>query len=87
MRRLLEYLNELGYGSLATLAGRYYAMDRDKRYDRIKIAYEGMTQRKGEEVETEKLINVRARGGEEFLFIVHNCTSVLFIVHVLVFYL
>lgn len=61
MRRLLQYLKELGYGSLATLAGRYYAMDRDKRYERIKIAYEGMTQRKGEEVETDKLINVRGR--------------------------
>ncbi len=29
-------------GSLATLTGRYYAMDRDKRWERVKIAYDAM---------------------------------------------
>jgi 2,3-bisphosphoglycerate-independent phosphoglycerate mutase len=29
-------------GKIATVTGRYYAMDRDKRWERIKIAYDGM---------------------------------------------
>ena len=29
-------------GSIATVTGRYYAMDRDKRWERVKIAYDGM---------------------------------------------
>jgi 2,3-bisphosphoglycerate-independent phosphoglycerate mutase len=29
-------------GSIATITGRYYAMDRDKRWERVKIAYDGM---------------------------------------------
>ncbi|KAI8874205.1 2,3-bisphosphoglycerate-independent phosphoglycerate mutase [Ramicandelaber brevisporus] len=38
------------YGSLATVMGRYYAMDRDKRWERLKIAMEGLTRLKGESV-------------------------------------
>ena len=29
-------------GSIATITGRYYAMDRDKRWERVKLAYDGM---------------------------------------------
>ncbi len=32
-----------GLGGVATLVGRYYAMDRDKRWDRVRIAYEAIT--------------------------------------------
>ena len=35
-------------GKIATVVGRYYAMDRDKRWDRIKIAYDLYTNSKGE---------------------------------------
>ena len=35
-------------GKIATIIGRYYAMDRDKRWERIKIAYDAMVNRKGE---------------------------------------
>ncbi len=34
---------QIGVGKIATLSGRYYAMDRDKNYDRTKIAYDNMT--------------------------------------------
>ena len=34
-------------GRLASFVGRYYAMDRDKRWDRIKIAYDLLTEGKG----------------------------------------
>lgn len=35
-------------GKIATITGRYYAMDRDKRWERIKIAYDALVNRKGE---------------------------------------
>jgi 2,3-bisphosphoglycerate-independent phosphoglycerate mutase len=36
-------LNQLGLGHIATISGRYYAMDRDKRWDRVEKAYDAMT--------------------------------------------
>lgn len=57
--RVLKKLKEINYGSLATVVGRYYAMDRDKRWERIKIAYEGLVQGKGEATTPDKLIEVR----------------------------
>jgi 2,3-bisphosphoglycerate-independent phosphoglycerate mutase len=36
---LIEQMNEYGIGRLATVVGRYYAMDRDKRWERIELAY------------------------------------------------
>lgn len=42
--KLLEAkMQELGVGKIATLSGRYYAMDRDNRWDRIQKAYIAMT--------------------------------------------
>lgn len=40
--RLQEYLQELGVGKIATLMGRYYAMDRDNRWERVERAYAAM---------------------------------------------
>lgn len=40
-------LAELGAGKIATLTGRYFAMDRDNRWDRVKAAYEAIVQGKG----------------------------------------
>ena len=36
-------------GELATVIGRYYAMDRDKRWERIKIAIDGFLKGEGED--------------------------------------
>ena len=41
-------LTEIGVGKIATVSGRYYAMDRDKHYDRVKIAYDAMVLGEGE---------------------------------------
>lgn len=41
-------LAELGVGALATVVGRYYAMDRDNRWDRVQKAYDAMTCRSAE---------------------------------------
>ena len=43
-----EKLQELGIGSIATISGRYYAMDRDNNYDRLKKAYDAMVYGVGE---------------------------------------
>lgn len=40
LKQLEEKIKELGVGKIATVVGRYYAMDRDKRYDRVKLAYD-----------------------------------------------
>lgn len=37
---LQDNINELNLGSISTISGRYYAMDRDNNYDRIKKAYD-----------------------------------------------
>jgi len=34
---------ELGTGAIATIVGRYFAMDRDNRWDRVQLAYDAMT--------------------------------------------
>ncbi len=37
-----EFLASEGRGTIATVAGRYYAMDRDKRWERVKLAYDAV---------------------------------------------
>ncbi|MBD5771018.1 2,3-bisphosphoglycerate-independent phosphoglycerate mutase [Marinomonas colpomeniae] len=41
-------LAELGVGRIATLTGRYYAMDRDNRWDRVQTAYDAIVLGKGQ---------------------------------------
>lgn len=38
---------ELGVGKVASVMGRYYAMDRDKNWDRVKLAYDALTKGEG----------------------------------------
>jgi len=40
-------LHELGIGDIATISGRYYAMDRDRRWDRTEEAYRALTRAEG----------------------------------------
>ncbi len=54
-RSALEYVKvientfkEVGVGKVATIVGRYYAMDRDNRWDRVQQAYDLLTQGKSE---------------------------------------
>ncbi|HSQ88393.1 2,3-bisphosphoglycerate-independent phosphoglycerate mutase [Romboutsia sp.] len=42
-----NYMKELGVGKFASVSGRYYAMDRDKRWERVELAYSAMVQGKG----------------------------------------
>lgn len=47
---LREKMQELGVGKIATVVGRYYAMDRDKRWDRTEEAYNAYVFGKGEKI-------------------------------------
>ena len=47
MERLQTRMREIGIGEVATVSGRYYAMDRDNNFDRIKLTYLAMTQGEG----------------------------------------
>jgi 2,3-bisphosphoglycerate-independent phosphoglycerate mutase len=45
--RLAGEIAREGVGAVATITGRYYAMDRDKRWDRVKAAYDAMVHGEG----------------------------------------
>ncbi len=42
LEELEAKLKEIGVGKIATISGRYYAMDRDKRWDRVQKAYDAI---------------------------------------------
>lgn len=47
MESLLQYIDRVGVGKIATVQGRYYAMDRDKRWERTEKAYRAMVYGEG----------------------------------------
>lgn len=48
---MIAFIDKEKYGEIATVVGRYYAMDRDKRWERIKIAVDGLVKGEGEKAE------------------------------------
>ena len=44
---LQQKIKELGLGQIATVSGRYYAMDRDNRWERVKLAYDAIVNGEG----------------------------------------
>ncbi len=49
MQALLGKIDEIGIGQVATVSGRFYAMDRDKRYERVELAYRAIAEASGVE--------------------------------------
>ena len=47
IEELLAKMDEIGVGKIATITGRYYAMDRDNRWDRVEKAYAAMVYGEG----------------------------------------
>ena len=45
-------MKEIGVGKVASVMGRYYAMDRDKNWDRVKLAYDALTKGEGKTAES-----------------------------------
>lgn len=56
IKQLQDFIQEQGVGEISTVVGRYYAMDRDKRWDRIKIAVDGLVQGQGDKIDGADLI-------------------------------
>ena len=48
IEQLLDKMKEIGVGEVASVMGRYYAMDRDNRWDRVEKAYRAITAGEGE---------------------------------------
>jgi len=48
LARMQEKIAEVGRGQIASIIGRYFAMDRDRRWQRVKAAYDLLTQGKAE---------------------------------------
>jgi 2,3-bisphosphoglycerate-independent phosphoglycerate mutase len=51
MEQLTDYIQQVGIGKIATVQGRYYAMDRDKRWDRVEKSYRAMVYGEGPQSE------------------------------------
>ena len=43
VQQLQDYMDKVQFGKIATISGRFWAMDRDKRWDRIQKAYEAIS--------------------------------------------
>ncbi|CUA76015.1 phosphoglycerate mutase [Rhizoctonia solani] len=79
LKELLEFMQKEQYGEIGTVVGRYYAMDRDKRWERVKIAVDGLVSGVGEDTsdpvatieerykkdETDEFLKPIIVGGEE----------------------
>lgn len=55
IEKLLQHIQPQPHIHLASIVGRYYAMDRDKRWERVKLAYDLLVHGQGEAVEPGKL--------------------------------
>lgn len=71
-------IKELGIGSISTINGRYYAMDRDNNFDRLKLSYDAIVYGKGKVYNNYKeLIEENYNNGkyDEFVLpgIINNC--------------
>src|SRR5258705_7495350 len=53
VRQLQQKIRELGVGQIATLVGRYYAMNRDNRWERVELAYRAVVHGEGVHGEAE----------------------------------
>jgi 2,3-bisphosphoglycerate-independent phosphoglycerate mutase len=47
IKNLQDHLDKTGTGKIASVSGRYFAMDRDKRWERVKLAYDALVKGKG----------------------------------------
>lgn len=51
VKELMDMMNEIGVGEIASVAGRYYTMDRDNRWERVMLGYDAMILGQGQTFE------------------------------------
>ena len=59
LRQLQQKMRELGVGKIASLVGRYYAMDRDNRWERVERAYRAVVHGEAERRSADPIDAVR----------------------------
>ena len=52
IKELEDKIKEIGIGKIVSVSGRFYAMDRDKRWNRVKEAYDAIVNAKGDNYES-----------------------------------
>ena len=75
---LNDKIKEVGFGKISTISGRYYGMDRDDNYDRLKLSYDAIVYGEGPKYNNYKeLIDENYNNGkyDEFLIpgLIDNC--------------
>lgn len=76
LEMLEDKIKEIGIGKVESVTGRYYAMDRDNRWDRIQKAYDILTSGLGPTAESaEKAISLSYRQGQYDEFIIPTLIS------------
>ena len=77
IEELQNYIDTKSTGKIASIIGRYYAMDRDKRWDRVKVAYDLLVNGQGEQA-TDMVAAVQASYNadvtDEFIKPINNAT-------------
>ena len=77
IEELQNYIDTKSTGKIASIIGRYYAMDRDKRWDRVKVAYDLLVNGQGEQA-TNMVAAVQASYDadvtDEFIKPINNAT-------------
>ncbi len=75
---LNDKIKEVGFGKISTISGRYYGMDRDDNYDRLKLSYDAIVYGEGPKYKSYKdLVDENYKNGkfDEFLIpgLIDNC--------------
>ena len=56
IEQLEAKMKEIGVGEIGVVSGRYYAMDRDNRWDRVELAYKALTEGEGVREQMQQLL-------------------------------
>ena len=67
-------MEEIGLGEIATVSGRYYAMDRDNRWERVELAYNAIAHGEGEKFESaQAVVEASYADGKTDEFVLPDC--------------
>jgi 2,3-bisphosphoglycerate-independent phosphoglycerate mutase len=64
METLIKATKDIGVGEIATVVGRYYIMDRDKRWERVEVGLKGIVLGEGEESD-DPVATIKERYGKD----------------------
>ena len=74
--QLNNKIKELGIGKINTISGRYYGMDRDNNYDRVKLAYDAIVYNEGAKYNSyQELVETNYQNGKFDEFVIPGIIS------------